>query len=155
VARKPDIQYVRFYTDGSAARQLEIQTPQKKRVPQPKTRKQKKYVIYIDPLAVAGIIAAAVLLIAMVVGSIQLFVAQRQQEWMEDYVVSLRQENAELTQTYKTGYDLQEVEKSALALGLVPESEVQHIVVTVEVDEPEVTQTFWDRVVEHLQELFA
>ena len=42
MARKSDIQYVQFYMDGSAARELELEPRrQKKKLQQPRPRSQK------------------------------------------------------------------------------------------------------------------
>ena len=155
MARKPDIQYVRFYTDGSAARRLEVQSPQKHKTAAPRPRKQQGYVIYVDPLAVAGILLAAVLLISMLVGSIQLAVARQQLSDTRAYVTTLRQGNAQLRKTYDEGYDLEEVEKSALAIGMIPVSQAQTFYVEVEKEEPVEEVTFWDRMSAKLEELFA
>ena len=155
MARKPDIQYVRYYTDGSAARQLEVQSPRKRKAPYHRPRKQQGYVIYVDPLAVAGILLAAVMLIAMLVGSIQLAVAKQQLSDAKAYVTTLRQSNEQLQKTYEEGYDLTEVEKSALALGLIPASQAQTISVQIQEDPVVEEVTFWDRLSAKLTELFA
>lgn len=155
MARKPDIQYVRYYTDGSAARQLEILSPRKHKAAYPRTKKQPSYVIYIDPLAVAGILLAVVMLISMLVGSIQLAVAQQQLSDMKAYVTTLSQSNEELRKTYEEGYDLAEVEKSALALGMIPADQGSTIFVEVEEEQIVEEPTFWQRLSVKLEELFA
>ena len=156
MARKPDIQYVRYYTDGSAARQIEVRSPQKRKAAAPRPRKQQGYVIYVDPLAVAGILLATVMLVSMLVSSIQLAVAKQQLSDAKAYVTTLSQNNEQLRKTYEEGYDLEEVEKSALALGMIPASQARTIFVEIEEDvivEEEVT--FWDRLSAKLTELFA
>ena len=155
MARTPDIQYVRYYTDGSAARKLEVQSPQKHKAANPRKRKQQGYVIYVDPLAVAGILLAVVMLISMLVGSIQLAVAKQQLSDTQAYVTTLRQGNEQLQRTYEEGYNLEEVEKSALALGMIPVSQVQTITVQVEKETVVEEVTFWDRLSMKLEELFA
>jgi hypothetical protein len=156
MARKPDIQYVRYYTDGSTARQLEIYSPQKNKTSVPRRRKQKGYVIYVDPLAVGGILVSAVMLVMMLVSTIELVVARQELSDAQAYVTTLSQSNEQLRQTYDASYDLEEVEKSALALGMIPASQATTIYVDVEEDvvvaeEP----TFWDRMTAKLSELFA
>ena len=156
MARKPDIQYVRYYTYGSAARQIEVRSPQKRKTAAPRPRKQQGYVIYVDPLAVAGILLAVVMLVSMLVGSIQLAVAKQQLSDAKAYVTTLSQNNEQLRKTYEEGYDLEELEKSALALGMIPASQAKTIFVEIEEDvivEEEVT--FWDRLSAKLTELFA
>lgn len=155
MARKPDIQYVRYYTDGSAARQLEILSPRKRKAALPRAKKQPCYVIYIDPLAVAGILLAAVMLISMLVGSIQLAVAKQQLSDMKAYVTTLSQGNEQLRKTYEEGYDLVEVEKSALALGMIPASQATTILVEVEQEQIVEEPTFWQRLSAKFEEFFA
>ena len=155
MARKPDIQYVRFYTDGSAARQLEVQSPRKYKTAAPRPRKKRGYVIYVDPLAVAGILLAVGMLIAMLVSGIQLIVARQQLSDTKAYVTTLSQNNEHLRQTYEEGYDLAEVEKSALALGMIPVSQAPTISIEIEQEEVVEEVTFWERMAMKLEELFA
>ena len=155
MARKPDIQYVRYYTDGSAARQLEVYSPRKNKTAAPRPKKQKGYVIYVDPLAVGGILLAAVMLVMMLVSSIQLAVARQELSTAQAYVTTLTQSNEQLRRTYDEGYDLEEVEKSALALGMIPISQATTILVDVEEEEIVEEPTFWERVSMKLAELFA
>ena len=155
MARKPDIQYVRYYTDGSAARQLEVHTPQKSKTTYPRTRKHKGYVIFVDPLAVAGILLAAVMLVSMVVGSVQLAVARQELSKVQAYVTTMTQVNEQLRKSYDESYDLEEVERSALAIGMIPVSEAQTITIEVEPEQIVEEVTFWDRISMKLEELFA
>ena len=135
MARRPDIEYIRYYTDGSAARQLE-QKPQRKKRPLPKVKKQPQYILYIQPMAIVGILLSAVMLIMMIVGVVKLQQTQQQAAAMEAYVDTLRQENAQLTTAYHEGYDLEEIETMALALGMVPNTQVR----TVRMDVPMVEE---------------
>jgi hypothetical protein len=155
MARKPDIQYVRYYTDGSAARQLEVYSPRKNKTAAPRPKKQKGYVIYVDPLAVGGILLAAVMLVMMLVSSIRLVVARQELSDAQAYVTTLTQSNEQLRKTYDASYDLEEVEKSALALGMIPISQATTIYVDVEEEEIVEEPTFWERVSMKLAELFA
>lgn len=155
MARYPDVRYVQFYTAGSAARKLEIPTPFKTER-KPKVRKQSKAVVRIDPLAALGVATAAVMLILMLVGLVRLQAAKQEYAVMEQYVESLQAENKTLQQAYDSGYDIEEVERTALALGMVPAEQVQQIPIQVSVveTEPE-TVGFWDRVSAFLTGLFA
>ena len=121
----------------------------------PRPRKRKGYVFYVDPLAVGGILVAMVLLVAMLVSSIQLAVARQQLSDTKAYVTTLTQSNEHLRQTYEESYDLEEVEKSALALGMVPVSQATTIRVEVERDQIVEEVTFWDRMSAKITELFA
>ena len=159
MALQPDIQYVRFYTAGSAARKLELQ-PEKKKAkisaPQrPQTRRRKKTVVYVDPISVCAVLVAAVMFIAMAVGMLRIGSMNTQTAQMESYVTQLRSENTMLRKEYESGYDLKDVEQKALEMGLVPIDQVEKVVI----DLPEITEEpepgLWERVGNFFSELFG
>lgn len=159
MARQPDIQYVRFYTDGSVARKIELQPEKKKNkvaLPQrPRVRKEKKTVIHVDPISVFAVLVAGVMLIAMVVGMMQLGSINADADKMENYVAALQSENTQLRAEYESGYDLRDVEQKALEMGLVPIDQVEHV--TIELPETPVEEepTFWENVGAFFAELFG
>ncbi len=158
MARKSDIRYVYYYTDGSAARQLAVNAPARKRAPIPKARPLKKIVVRIDPVAVGGIVISAIMLIMMLVGSIQLYTTRQQAQQMRAYATYLSQQNASLSQTYEDGYDLAEVERSALALGMIPAEEAENITISVTaptVPQQEQESGMWARMSAFIEDLFA
>ena len=59
MARQHDIQYVQFYTAGSVAQKFDF-APEKKTQPRPKTRKQTRKLIYVDPVAILGVVTAVI-----------------------------------------------------------------------------------------------
>ncbi len=124
MAQKYDIMYVNFYTDGSAARKVapafpEIQTKRK-----PKAAKHKKILLYIDPVAVCSIVVAVVLLVMMTVGLTRFQQARAEAQMMENYLQQLTEQNQALQVEYGESVNLEEVEKTALALGMVPKEQV-------------------------------
>lgn len=127
MVRHPEVQYIRFYTDGSAARKVEVANPVRKTKTVPKTRKKKKIVLYVDPLAILGILTAVVMVIVMLCSMAKLEEAEAETAAMEQYVAQLREENAMLQDEYEAGYDIQEVERTALALGMIPMEQAQHV----------------------------
>lgn len=129
MARQPEVQYIRLYTQGSSARQLEMAPPQRKRskTKLPKPRRVKARVIRVDPLSLCAIAVAAVMLVMIAVGCVRLYRAEAYSTRLERYVDRLTVENQVLAQTYAEGYDLEEVRQTALALGMVPVEEVTHI----------------------------
>ena len=144
MAQRTQIQYIRFYTEGSAARKgAPVVTPFKT-ARLPKVNHQKKIVLRIDPVAVVGIVVAVAMMIMMVVGIFQYKAAQEQAQLMERYVETLNRDNESLQNTYDS-IDLTAIEQTALALGMVPESQVQHVSLRVppvqEIEEPQ--ETFW------------
>ena len=154
MARQLDVQYVRFYTDGSAARKVATVEPLKQ-MKMPKTKKQKRIVFHIDPIATMGIVVSVFMLILMAVGVSQLSNAQQRVDTMQTYVDQLETENASLSATYAESYDLQKVEETALALGMVPRDQVQRVSIRVPMVEVEETPGAWDRFYTFLTSLFA
>lgn len=131
---KGDIQYVNFYVDGSSAKKIApVEKVRKATLPKPK--KRKSMVVYVDPIAVLGSVVAICLLVMMLVGLSTLQQEKTQAETMDHYLTHLEKKNQELTKTYEDGYDLEEVERTALALGMVPENEVPHKVVYIPAEE--------------------
>jgi cell division protein FtsL len=159
MARQPDIQYVRYYTSGSAARKIEPQPEKKKKNPvapqRPRVRREKKTVIHLDPISVLAVMVAGIMLITMAVGMLRLGAVNAEVKAMDDYVAQLQQENTALRQEYEAGYDLKDVEQKALEMGLVPIEQVEHV--TVELPEISVEEepTFWEKGAAFFSELFA
>ena len=124
MAQKHDILYVNFYTDGSAARKIAPAFPETQPGRKPRTARQRKTVIHIDPVAVCSLLVAAVLLIMMAVGLTQFQQARAEAQMMENYVQQLATENEALQVQFDESVNLEEVEKTALALGMVPKDQV-------------------------------
>ena len=154
MARQPDVRYIRLYTDGSAARKIETIAPVKT-AQLPKIRKQKKIVLWIDPVAVLALAVAAVMMILMVVGVTKLHEAQQQTAAMEQYVQQLQERNETLRTAYAEGYDLEEVERTAHALGMVPTDHVKHVTIQVQTPEAAPKLTLWEQIGTFLAGLFA
>jgi hypothetical protein len=159
MAMQPDIQYVQFYTAGSAARKLEL-LPKKEKAkisaPQrPQTRRKQKTVVYIDPISMFAVLVAGVMFIAMAIGMLQLGSINADTVQMESYVTALRAENTRLSNEYEAGYDLKDVEQKALEMGLVPVDQVEKVIIEV----PEIAEksepTFWENVGAFFGELFG
>lgn len=155
MAQKLEVQYIQYYTGGSAAYQLDEAKPRRKKSILPKLPVLKPRVIHVDPLAVAGIVVSSVMLVLMAVGCAQLYEARQQVLQMEDYVLTLQEENAVLIETYETGYDLATVKESALALGMIPVQEANTVTISVEKPQVEQPLTGWQRVCAFLEGLFA
>ena len=160
MAEKTKIQYINFYSAGSVARKYDLTKPvyEQPRYPEPEVQPQprKRTVVRVDPLAVCSIVVSVVMLALMVAGVFQLWESWQQEQALEDYVQQLSRQNQALEETYRSGYDLEQIEKEALALGLVPVEQVQHI--TMPVSRPaEVPEelTPWEAVVAFFGGLFA
>ncbi len=153
MAHRTDIKYIHMYTQGSAARKIEPVAPWKT-MNLPRIKKQKRVVLHVDPVAILGIVVAAVMLIAMFVGVAQLRSVQQEASVMEQYVDTLKNDNNVLEDAYNS-IDLQQIEQMALALGMVPAEQVQNISIRVEVPERTQTPSFFDQIRTFLTGLFA
>ena len=155
MARYPDVQYIRCRTDGNAARKVEVVAPIKTiRLPRAKTQ-VKPAVLRIDPLAFVAIVMVIVMASLMIVGITQLQNAQKQTAAMEAYVESLERENETLRTDFEENCDLDEIERTALALGMVPADQVPHISVRVPQQRAEEQPGAWERITMFLAGLFA
>ena len=133
MAQSVNVQYVQFYTSGSAARKLAPTIPVNTGV-LPRTKVQQKRVkIYLDPVALAGTVVAVAMLIMMLVGWSSLQAAQEKTAVMTEQVEMLRQENEALRTQYTEKCDLEEIRETAIALGMVPKEEVTHTLIQVDV----------------------
>ena len=153
MAQHFEVQYVNFYCAGSSALKVApVQPLETLKLPRKKSVKAKKTVLRIDPLACAGILMAAVMMVLMVVGFTQLNSLQAEAAEMSAYVDTLRLENEELKTQFENGYNLEEVESVALALGMVPETQVRHISVPADApgveQEPSAWHNFWTSIVD-------
>ena len=157
MVKKPDILYVSYYTDGSAARKIAPSVPIREDARFPKRKQQqKRKVIYVDPVAILGLTVAVMMLVMMVVGVNQFQQTQLEMEQMESYVHQLQLENDLLQIKYDANVDMETVEKTALALGMVPRDQVEHLSISVTVpSEPEQQYAPWDQFINFLADLFA
>ena len=125
--RKP-VQYIQFYTEGTAARKLEVLPLEKpKAAPRPRKVRKPKYALYVCPVALAGILVAAVLLVAMIAGTVQLSQAKQQEALMADYVAHLEWNNGIKAAEYEAALDLDKIYRDALAFGFISQELVPHM----------------------------
>ena len=147
MAMQPEVRYINAYVSGNVAVQPEKMPQKKSSARLPKARKQQKWLIHVDLVAVGGIMAAFVLSIMLIVGLVQMNQAQREASMFKEYALSLKQDNAEMRHTYASGYDLEEVRDIAITMGMVPVEQVEHVtmqVVTPQVEqEPTAWESFW------------
>lgn len=155
MARHLDVQYVKLYTDGTAARKMEIASAPKP-VRKPHSKKKTQIVLHVDPVAIFGMAVAAVMLVLMLTGMAQLKATQQKTAEMEQYIVSLQAENNTLEAGYHNSYDLAEVERIALALGMVPKDQAQQADIRVAQPQTvEETPGMWTNFWTFLTGLFA
>ena len=160
MSRKADIQYIQHvYTHGNAARKLAVNRPPKK-APLPlfepeMMEPEQKIRVAVDPLALGATVVAIVLVVMMVVSLLQFGAVHREQVALQEYVYTLRNENAQLERTYRAGYDLEEIAIQAQALGMIPAVEAQTMLISGKMPAQPAEPTFWENVRAFFGELFA
>ena len=161
MVRKPEIQYVgQFYVHGSEAQQLEPkQEKRKAKTKLPLVRLENIQKLYVDPVALCGMAVAVFMLVTMVIGAVHIQDSWQDYAVMSNYLSDLKRENAELSNTYHSGYDLAAIESQALALGMIPASEAETISITITPpapkEEPNRFQEAWEDFVWFIDGLFA
>ena len=161
MAQKPykhNIEYIqRYYSYGSEAKVLEFQpaNQEPKKVRPPKRKKEPVTTICIDPIAFCGMMVAVVMLVVMLAGMVQYSVIRDDHAVMESYVNALREDSVLLQHQYSAGYDLDEVENTARALGMIPVSEAQTLSIQVEVPVRQEEPGFLDNMIWFFSGLFA
>lgn len=155
MARGTDIQYIRFSADGNAARKLAAEPAPFKEATFTKVFTSKRKCYYLDPVAIFGILVAVAMFITMAAGYLELRSEQAKLARMQEYVSSLQQKNDELEQTYLESYDPEEVERTALALGMIRKEQAPVVSIEVEVPQPVQTVSLWERIGTFLTGLFA
>lgn len=156
MALQADVRYVRYNVDGTAARKIQRNAETENVTPVYKRRKTEHKVIAVDPVALVGIALSAIMLVAMAVGLVHYHVSLQQSREINAYVARLEQEKAELEQTYRAGYDLDEIREIAQQAGMIPAEQIEEVTLT----EPmpvaqEAEMSFWDTLTTFLAGIFA
>ena len=157
MSQKPKIQYVgQFYIHGSEARQLELQEKKKRAKSKlPLERLRKVEVVYLDPVAIFGIVTALVMLTVMILGVLQIRDDWEEYRVMSNYVSRLNSENAQMQADYRSQYDLEDIRVKAQAMGMVPKSELEVRTVYVTIPQPEPERKMLEEIQWFLSGLFA
>ena len=106
-------------------------------------------------MAILGITVALVMLAVMILGAIQIQNDWEEYRTMSNYVSRLNRKNAELMEDYRSGYDLEDIRIKALALGMVPKTELETRTVYVTVPKPEPEMTWLEELRWFVEGLFA
>ena len=153
--RKPEIQYVgQFYVQGSAAPQIG-EKQKKKKATLPRLSREKLQKVYVDPVALCGIVVAVMMLAALAIGALQIRDSWHEYDAMGRYLATLKAENVALEKNYRDGFDLEEIRATALTLGMVPVEEVKVIPVRVSIPEPAKPDALWEQISWFVKGLFA
>ena len=154
MARRDEIQYIRYYEVGTAARKLELAPVKKKRpLPVPKAKPEPK-VITFDPVAIFGTAVAVVMILCVLIGFAQVNRVNDQIVQMEQTISQLKSVNYEKQKEYDGKVDLDEIRAAADAMGLVPVEQVRHV--TISVPEPVVEETpgWWETFWQNFLDMF-
>ena len=163
MARKADIQYVHHsYTAGTAAKKVaqkaEAKEHKKKPIPlfePPVLEPDQKIHIAVDPLSLSATVVAVILVVMMVVSLFQYSAAHQRNVALQEYAYILSDENIRLEEKYQAGFDLEEIQVQAQALGMIPVEEAQTITVSGSIPVPEAEPTLWARLGLFMSGLFA
>lgn len=138
MARKEQIQYVRYYAAGTAAHKIQQEPVRRKKAKPAPIPREECIAIPFDPVAVFGTAVAVVMIICVLIGFAQVNRVNDDIARMESYMGTLRSEHYGLQKEYDAGYNLAEIQTAAEAMGLVPIEQVRHI--TIRLPEPEVVE---------------
>ena len=138
MAKRSDIQYVRYYAPGSEALKLDPQPERRKKTWTAPVPVEERKVIHFDPVAIFGTAVAVLMAVCLVIGFVQLNHMNDRIAQAQTDLSALKSQHYELEKNYNNGYDLNEVRDAAAAMGLVPMDQVQHI--TIHLPEQEVVE---------------
>ena len=155
MARQPEVRYINHYVSGSLAYEPERRPRTRSKVQLPKVRRQKKWVIPVDPMAVFGIAIAFALMITMFGSLLCWNQTHKEAAALKDYVVHLQEENTKLQHTYKSGFDPEEIREIALNMGMIPVEQAQRIQMQVVIPQVEQEPTGWAAVWAFILGMFA
>lgn len=154
MARKYNDRYVRFYTYGSTA--VQVEDPRRAASLPKEQKAQKRKPIPFDPFAFAGNVVAVFMAILMIVGLIQVAATNAKVRELETQLVVLEQQEQMLLEKYYGSFDLDEVRAAAESMGMIPAEEATHVQVRVDAPNVEVQQLgWWDTLVANLRQFFA
>lgn len=155
MAQKPEIQYVgQFYVFGSEVPQPKPQ-PKKAKIKRPAIHLERLQKIYVDPLAVCGVLAAIVMLSLLIVGAFHLRDTRAAYDRMKAQLTEVKRENAKLSHTYHTSYDLEEIRQQAEKQGMVDAEKADCFTVFFDLPKEVKKPSAWDDFVWLLSGLFS
>ena len=161
MAGKADIQYIHpYYTSGTAAKKVAVKAPKNKKPlptfePRFMEEPEEKIIVKLDPVSLCAIAVCTVLVVMMVVSLFQYSSAYHRNVALQEYVYTLEGENVRLERDYRSSFELEDIRKQALALGMIPLEEARTIQVAGRVPVAEAEPTRWEQIEMFLGELFA
>ena len=157
MARKPDIQYIgQFYVHGSEAKELARQeNARKANTTLPEQRVEQVRKVYVDPVALCGILVAVVMLVVMAFGAVQIHSAWQEYDAAAESLAGLQRTHAVLEHGYRGSYDLADIQAKAAAMGMIPASQAETVQIRVNVPAEETEPTWWEDLVWLWKGMFA
>ena len=157
MARSNDVQYIRFYSYGSAAEKVELTPREKKKVtlPRPRLDRVGEKIQKMDPLALLGMTVAVAMLLCMLLGVAKVNRVNAELQDAKLLVSKLEAENDRRRTEYAHELDLAEIRVSAEAMGLGPVEEGRHV--KLRLPEPVAVEeiTWWEQWILDFKALFA
>ena len=124
-----DVRYsTRELEYGSAARRL----PERKTAPRPRPRPKPKAKLSVSPLAVAGLVAVAFMLVFVLCGYVQLYEETAAVSDLQDQIEVAQEYNARLQAIYESKVDLDAIGQRAAALGMTEPNSRQTILLNLQ-----------------------
>ena len=155
MAQKTEIQYVgQFYVFGSEAPQPKVQ-PKKSRAKRPELHLGRLQKVYVDPVALCGVLIAVVMLSFLIAGAYHLRDTRAAYDQMKTQLVDLKRENLKLNHEYHTSYNLEEIRAQAEKLGMVDAEEAERFTVFFSVPKEEEKNSAWDDFVWLISGMFS
>lgn len=139
MAQKAEIQYVdRFYVYGS---EVPKPAPQRKsaaskKEKEPQSHEEKLQKVYIDPVALCCVVAAAVMLCVLVSGAFRLRSVRAEYDASRAYLSQMKRDHASKEHQYRISYDLEEIRKQAEKMGMINASNAERFTVFLDPDVP-------------------
>lgn len=155
MAQKTEIQYVgQFYVFGSEAPQPKAQ-PQKSKVKRPELHLKRLQKVYVDPVALCGVLIAVVMLSFLIAGAYHLRDTRTAYDQMKAQLVDLKRDNLKRNHEYRTSYNLEEIRAQAEKLGMVDAEEAERFTVFFSVPKEEKKNSAWDDFVWLISGMFS
>lgn len=155
MAQKPRIQYVgEFFLYGSEAPKADPK-PKKTLPKRPTLHLERIQKIYIDPLALGCVLVAVIMMAVLLLGAFHMKELREQYDAAQEQLMELKRENASLSHSYHTQYDLEEIRESAEKMGMIDAAEADRFTVRFSVPVPEEEPSAWDEFLWLLSGLFS
>ena len=155
MAEKTEIQYVgQFYVFGSEAPQPKTQ-PKKPKAKCPERHLSRLQKVYVDPVALCGVLTAVVMLCILIAGAYHLRDTRAAYDRMKAQLVELKRDNIKLNHEYHTSYDLEEIRAQAEKTGMVDAEKAERFTVFFSVPKEAEKSSSWDDFVWLISGLFS